>query len=379
MKTILHVIDTTGPGGAETVFVDLATRLPAPEYRHVVVLHGKGWVYEELQRRGVEPVLLDASGSFNISYLRSLIRLVRRENVDLLQGHLLGASIYCSMVGLLTRRPVVATFHGSVDIEPDERLKRLKFAVINAGAGRVVAVSEGLRDDLFSITSLRHDRMEVIYNGIRTQDFQRSASDSLRGEFGWSRDDFVVGSLGNVRPAKAYDVLLRAAALLETSERSVRFVVAGQPDRYGLYEELMALRERLGMESRVQFLGFVDDPADFLGSVDLFLSTSRSEGLPLSAIQAMATGLPLLATRCGGYEELVTDRVNGWLVDVDDPSAVAESILALAASPTRRAELGEEARRHVRATFDISAMLEAYDALYDELIVGSPRNPKRAR
>ena len=90
MKTILHVIDTTGPGGAETIFIDLASRLPADRYRPVVLIRGKGWVYEELQRRGIEPVMMDAKGSFNWRFLKNLVALIRREKIDLVQPHLLG-------------------------------------------------------------------------------------------------------------------------------------------------------------------------------------------------------------------------------------------------------------------------------------------------
>ena len=367
MKTILHTIDTTGPGGAETVFIDLATRLSPEKFRSIVVIRGKGWVYEELCRRGVEPVLLDSRGSFNWGYLTGLRKLIRREGVDLIQSHLLGASVYCSLAGLLTGTPVVATFHGSVDIGERERLKSLKFAAINTGTARIVAVSGGLRDDITRRTNLRADKTEIIYNGIPTAGFQRPRSNSLRQKYGWSENEFIIGSLGNIRPAKGYDILLRAAALLKSSETSIRFVIAGQPDKRGLYEELLNLRDELGLEERVQFLGFLEDPADFLSNLDLFLSSSISEGLPLAAIQAMAAQLPLLATRCGGYEELVSDRENGWLVEVGSPEAIAEAIEILLAAPEVRIELAEKARKHAISTFDISVMLNAYERIYDSL------------
>ena len=133
LKTILHVIDTTGPGGAETVFIDLATRLPKEKYRSLALIRGKGWVYEELCRRGLEPVLLDCKGSFNWRYLLQLRNLIRKEEVDLIQSHLLGSNVYCALAGLLTATPVVATFHGSVDIGERERFKGLKFGAIQAG------------------------------------------------------------------------------------------------------------------------------------------------------------------------------------------------------------------------------------------------------
>lgn len=367
MKTILHVIDTTGPGGAETVFIDLATRLPEDKYRSVVVIRGKGWVYEELCRRGLEPVLLDAKGSFNWRFLYRLYQLIHKERVDLIQSHLLGSNVYCSLAGLLTRTPVVATFHGSVDIGEQERFKRLKSGVINAGVRSIIAVTDSLRDDIVSRTRLDQHKIRVIYNGIDTAHFQRPRSSALREKYGWSDDDIIIGSLGNIRPAKGYDILLQAAALLNEKPGSYRFVIAGQ-GKGRLYEELLALRKQLGLEERVRFLGFIDDAAAFLAGLDLFLSTSISEGLPLSAIQAMVAKLPLIATRCGGYEGLVSDRENGWLVEVGNPRAIADAIEQVAGDPGLRARLAENAGQHALATFDIGIMLQAYEQLYEQLL-----------
>jgi len=366
MKTILHCIDTTGPGGAETVFIDLITRLPADKYRAVVVIRGKGWVYEELLRRGVVPVILDAKGSFNGSYLAALCSLIRREQVSLVQSHLLGSNVYCALAGLLTRTPVVTTFHGSVDIGERERFKWLKFAAINAGARCVVAVSEDLRIDILERTPLKADKTRVIYNGIDTSAFQRPRSDRLRQQFGWAEDEIIIGSLGNIRPAKGYDILLRAATLLEKTQYSCRFVIAGQ-GKGELYEGLLQLRKELCLEDRVQFLGFTDDAAEFLSNLDLFLSTSISEGLPLSAIQAMVAKVPLIATRCGGYEELITDRENGWLVAVSNPKAIADAIAEIAAAPGKQTSLAEQASKHAIETFDLSVMLARYETIYDAL------------
>jgi len=368
LKTILHCIDTTGPGGAETVFIDLASRLSKLKYRSLVVIRGKGWVWEELRRRGMEPILLDAKGSFNWRYLGQLRKLIRSEGVNLVQSHLLGSNVYCSLAGLLTGTPVVATFHGSVDIGDKERLKGPKFASINAGADVVIAVSKQLREVIIGRTSLNANKTRVIYNGIDTSMFSRPSSRTLRQKLGWPEDDVVIGSLGNIRPAKGYDILLRAAAVLhQSSSRSYRFVIAGQ-GKGELYEELLLLRDKLGLEERVKFLGFIDDAGDFLANIDLFLSSSISEGLPLSAIQAMAANLPLIATRCGGYEELIRDRENGVLVEVGDPAAIVDAIESLVADTRLQTTLGEQARGHAVETYDIKVMIKAYEDIYDWLL-----------
>ncbi|MGB7934502.1 MAG: glycosyltransferase family 4 protein [Gammaproteobacteria bacterium] len=366
MKTILHTIDTTGPGGAETVFIDLATRLPKEKYRSVVVIRGKGWVYEELCRRGVKPALMDAKGSFNWRYLLKLANLVRGEGVDLIQSHLLGSNVYCSLAGLLTRIPVVATFHGAVDIRENERLKVLKFGSINRGARNIIAVSDALRRDIIGRTPLKARKTSVIYNGIETADFQRPRSDALRRQYDWSEEDIIIGSLGNIRPAKGYDVLLRAAALLHDTPRGFRFVIAGQ-GKTGLYDDLLNLRDELGLQNTVQFVGFVNDPADFLSNLDMFLLSSISEGFSIATIQAMAAGLPSIVTRSGGPLEIISHGENGWMLDAGNPAAISEAILTLAADPVLSSRLAKSGREHVAKKFGMNAMLAAYEEIYDQL------------
>lgn len=368
MKTILHTIDTTGPGGAETVFIELLTRLPKDRFRCVVVIRGTGWVYEELLRRGIEPVLLPSRGSFNWRYLLRLAALLRRYRVDLVQSHLLGTNVYCALAGLLTRTPLVATFHGTVDIGERERFKALKFGAINRGATCIVAVSDSLRENIAGRTPLRTDRVRVIYNGIDVEDFNRPRSGELRRQFGWAQDELLVGCLGNIRSAKGYDVLLKAAAQLLQRGRKLRFVIAGQwlPGR--LYDDLLRLREELGLAQHVQFIGFHPDPAGFLASLDLFLLPSISEGFSLATIQAMAAGLPVVVTRSGGPEEIVRHGQTGWLIDAGDAGAMAEALGQLADDATLRASLAASGREHARNTFAVEAMIRAYADTYTEIL-----------
>jgi glycosyltransferase involved in cell wall biosynthesis len=372
MKTILHIIDTTGPGGAETVFIDLATRLPKEKYRAVIVIPGKGWVYDELCYRGFTPVLLEAKGSFNWRYLLALRKIIKSERVDLIQSHLLGSNVYCALAGLLTRKPVVTIFHGAVDVSETESFMALKFALINKGASRIVAVSENLGDEIAGRTPLNSNKMEVIYNGIDSAAFERKKSDDFRQQFAWGENDFIVGSLGNIRPAKAYDVLLQAAALLKNQTHTCRFVIAGQGESKGklshLYKELLNLRESLGLQDHVKFIGFVDDPADFLSKIDLFLLSSSSEGFSISTIQAMASSLPVIATRSGGPEEIVTHQEDGWLVEKDNPAAIAEAISILSENPESCEMLSGNAKQKVDSRFGLAAMLAAYQVLYSKLL-----------
>jgi len=363
MKAILHVIDTTGPGGAETVFIELADRLRTRGYRSVVLIRGPGWVHDELRRRQLEPIVIDAKGAFNWRFLRELIRIIRRERIDVIQSHLLGSNVYCALAGLLTRRPVIATFHGKVDVNPNERLRRLKFQLMNWGVRRFVAVSNSLSESIRDEGLLNPAKTEVIYNGIDISRYGRNRRGALQEKLGLATDAVLVGSLGNVRPAKGYDVLIRAVRPVIERFPKVHFVIAGD-----IKASLMAELERLMRAERVgdhvHFLGYSNNSADFLAQVDLFALSSLSEGFSISTIEALATGLPVIATRCGGPEEIVTEGVDALLVPPGDPAALASGLMTLLGDEAQARRLAEAGRAAVGGRFGMETMLGRYIELY---------------
>jgi glycosyltransferase involved in cell wall biosynthesis len=363
-KTILHVIDTTGPGGAETVFIDLADRLRQRGYRSVVCIRGPGWVCDQLRARGLTPYIVDAKGSFNWRFLRELLRIIRRENVDVIQSHLLGSNVYCAMAGLIARKPVIATFHGMVDVGPNERFRGAKLWLMNRGVRRFVAVSKNLRDAIEREGLLDASRCDIIYNGIDLARYGRTDSRELRQRLGLGDDAVLVGSLGNVRPAKAYDLLIRAARRVIDQRPEVHFVIAGDA-KNTLHKKLAALADELGVADHIHFIGFCDDSAGYLAQLDYFLLTSSSEGLSIATIEALATGLPAVVTRCGGPEEIVTPEQDALMVGID-ADAVAAGVLQLLSDGELAKRLGEQGVQTAQSRFGMDAMLRGYGGLYEK-------------
>ena len=128
----------------------------------------------------------------------------------------------------------------------------------------------------------------------------------------------------------------------------------------------------LHLEGTVHFCGFVEDSAAFLRGVDMFVLTSRTEGFSIATLEAMATGLPVVATRCGGPEEIVTDGVDGSLVPVGSPAAVADALLDYINDPARREQAGRRARQTVTDRFSVERVASAYERIYCELLDPKP-------
>jgi len=225
-KVILHLIDTTGPGGAETVFIQLADKIRDFGKHSIIVIRGSGWVEKELINRGLTPIIIPVKGSFAIGFLFKFIKLIKKNKVNIIQSHLLGSNVYAAIAGMLTRTPVVATYHGMVDVNPNERFKWLKHSVMKCGINSYVAVSQKLLDYIRELNLLDKKKTCVIYNGVDLKRYTTSKpvnlgtpdifeeTAPLRSSYNIPPDSILIGSLGNIRTAKAYDVLIDAGALL---------------------------------------------------------------------------------------------------------------------------------------------------------------------
>lgn len=361
--SILHVIDTTGPGGAETIFIQLADKLRAYGHNSIVVIRGKGWVYEELVRRNLAPIIVPCAGSFAFGYIWQLIKLIKKHKIQLIQSHLLGSNVYSAILGLIYRIPVVATYHGMVDISPNERFRQLKMWVMQRGISRYISVSSKLAEKIAEKKLLDTNKTQVIYNGIDTNLYSISTGNNLLSFPDLPASAIIIGSLGNIRPAKAYDNLINAAAHVLKKLPSAHFVIAGHT-KEPLTQTLKQQAQKLGINDRIHFLGYCADTINFLHKIDIFVLSSSSEGFSIATIEAMASNKPIIATRCGGPEEIIDDGENGLLVDTNNPHLLANAIINITEDKAMALNLSNNAQRKCLNTFSLNKMLDAYHNTY---------------
>ena len=366
MISILHVIDTGGPGGAETVFLNCATRLDASRFTCTAVIDNDNWLAQQLRARGQTPLIESAKGSFNLGYLRRIAAIARSVKADLICAHLYGSAIYASALGAFSGIPVVSVFHGGVDIASRDRFTSLKAALIRKGSRKVVFVSRSLREELARTLRIPAAQSVIIPNGIDTVRFSPGRDESIRAELHLPPDAVLVGAIGNVRPAKAYDNFLRAAHVLVNRSDRFYFAIAGQYSG-NLADELMALRRELKLEQRVFFLGLRSDVATVLHNLDIFALSSKSEGFSIACVEAMACGVPVVATRCGGPEEIL-DSESGVLVAPANPNELAEAIDRLAQEPQTARQLTYAARKRALEEFSLETMLARYEGLFEDVV-----------
>lgn len=378
MPNILHLINTAGPGGAETVFENIVRYLPADRWTSTTVVRNEGWLPDRLRAAGHEPVILGSRSRLDFSYYSMLRDVIRSRTIDLIHTHYFGPAITGSVLGLLCGIPAVSTLHGTGDLSPTESFRRLKLNVLRRGTDRVVFVSAPLRDFYVPLLGLEERSAVVIPNGVEPHFFETRRRGALRSEIGSRPDDFLLGSVGNLRPAKGYDVLLRAVAELRSELPSVRLVIAGDGEG-PLLDELLALRAELGLVEHVHFLGFRPDVQDVLADLDLFVVSSRTEGFSLAAVQAMAAGLPVVATKSGGPEMILEHGRTGILVDAGSAQALAGAIRDLHGKRSERQQLARAGRRHAAEQFTVEQQVRAYEQLYEDCLGAGTRGKTATR
>ena len=355
--TILHIIDTTGPGGAETIFTQLAADSKKRGFRSLALIRGPGWVQAELERLGIETIVRDCKGSLNVGFLKFLIQLLMREKVDIVQSHLLGSNVYASLAGFFTLTPVISTFHGFVDISAKEKFSALKFLSIRLGSKKVIAVTDQIKQMLNSNRWLNPKKITTIANGVDTDLFSvkknYTAIDS---------NAFRIGCLGNVRRAKNYPLALAVLKALREGGWNVELHIAGD-DTNALAAECKSLATQLDLSEHVVWHGFISDACSYLHSLDVFLLSSTSEGHPLALTQAMSCGLPIVVTPCG-VEHIIHHSVNGLVCASMEPQVVADNLKQLLESADLRKELGSNGALSARRLYSLNATMLAYQKEY---------------
>ncbi len=368
---ILHLIETTGPGGAETVLINIIHHLPRDRFASAAVATGPGWVYDNLTALDIPVEIIPLRQMNGLAFLGHLRKIIRKYHIDLLHAHLDDMNFYATLGGWLCGKPVVTTFHGLIGNWTEQKLKtRLKLAVVRHRACRIIAVSDFMRETLIDRWKMPPPRVHRIYNGVdfsvfETEDVHRG----IREEYGIPTDAPLVAAVGNIREPKGYEYLVRAAKIVREKIPESRFLIIGQGEG-ALLDQLNALITELDLTETVIVTGFREDIPQLLSQIDLFALTSLTEGLSIATIEAMAAGKAVVVTASGGPEEIVDDGVTGFLVPPADDQSLAERITQVLSDHQLRQTISEAGRQSVRQKFSIGHNVNEYIKVYRQCVTG---------
>jgi glycosyltransferase involved in cell wall biosynthesis len=347
---------------------DLVRRLPSQEFSVIVTAPADGPFFARFQSLGIEVVALP------LNQLRpwtvvAVARLVREREVQVIHSHGKGPGLYGRLVGWWTGVPAVHTYHGihyskylpglrQLYLWLERRLSRLGHALIH--------VSESQAREASRLALAEPSRSHVVVNGIDAKEVRALAERAplSRQALGLSAEARVLGCLTRFDDVKGLDILVEALRLLADRYPALALVLAGSGRREPDLRELAA---GAGLTGRVCFTGPMPDAPCLFPALDIYVSASRAEGLPLAILEAMACGLPVVATRVTGHVDVVVDGVTGFLTRPEDPEDLARRVARLLDDPALRERMGRAGVERVDAHFSLDTMVARLAALYRQV------------
>lgn len=369
---LLHLITELASGGAQSALLRLLAGLNRSRFCPVVacLYNGEGVVAQQIRALDIPVIDLGMTGKWRLDALGRLYWLLRREKPAILHTWMFHANLPGRLVGRLAGAPRIVTSRRNVEIGGANRDRLTRWTA--ALDDRVIAVCELARQAEIERAGAAPGKVVTIYNGVDPAAFAGGDPQTrarVRQQWGIGAETLLIGTVGRLHPQKGFGDLLTALAALRAEFPESRLLLVGDGELRAALEQQV---QQLGLQERVSFTGTRSDVPDLLCALDLFVLPSLWEGLPNVILEAMASGLPVVATAVGGTPELVVDKVTGLLVPPSAPAALAGALAELMRQPLLRQQLGAAGRQRVIQHFALEQTVRATVQLYEELLATAP-------
>ncbi|HBR21120.1 MAG TPA: glycosyltransferase family 1 protein [Nitrospiraceae bacterium] len=357
--TILHTESSTGWGGQENRTLQECIGLKKRGVRVIILCQPESRLNKRALAEGIEVRTCRMKKSYDILAISHILKLIRSENIDIISSHSGRDSLLAGIAGRLSRKKpiIVRTRHLALPIT-----SKFTYSLL---AHKVVTVSEYVKQYLIE-KDIASGKVAAIPTGIDTDKFNpERVNDSLRQELGLQKDVPVIGTIAILRRKKGHHIILDAMPLVLKEIPDAVFVFAGDgPQRDNILNKIKAS----GLSEKVFMLGLRKDIPEILKSIDIFALPTLQEALGTSFIEAMAMGKPVIGADVGGVSEVIKNGVNGYLVEPDNPLALAEAIIKMLKDREAARLMGTEGRKIVEKDYTVEKMCERMYAIYLSLI-----------
>jgi glycosyltransferase involved in cell wall biosynthesis len=358
---IVHGVLSLDVGGLERIVVSLAKYVVARgEAVTVVCVERPGALAPELESIGVKVVSLNKPPGRYASYIVTAEKVLRELQPRVLHTHQIGAAWYLAPAAKRLSVRVVHTEHGNPFARATSWLETMNLRHLMHRTAKSIdafaAVSPEIAKTITRFRTVPAAKVTVVPNGIAIVEPTRSR-DKIETSLSIPQGMFIIGSVSRLNEVKRQDILLRAVAKVTNAWV---ILVGDGPER----DSLERLAEELGIRSRVIFAGYQPQPADFLAAMDVFALTSRSEGFPVSLLEAWAARVPVIVSATGGLRSIVRDGETGWLVPVGDVDAFAAAFEKVRSNRNQSRELAAAGHRELLEHYTLDRMTERYESLY---------------
>ncbi|MSR65684.1 MAG: glycosyltransferase [Verrucomicrobiae bacterium] len=362
-RRVLHFITELEIGGAERLLVSILPRLDRTKFEpSVVYLHGDD-LRPELERAGIRVTRINSKGKFDVAAFSQCVQLLRDEKSDILHTHLIQADLLGFFAARRARVPaIISTKHNTNYFHSHALWLPRVDAFVNRRVTRIIAVSAAVKKHYIEQQQLPAEKIEVIRNGIDLGRF-RNAQPIDKTTLGLKPADKLVVCVASLKVKKGHSVLLQAWPHVVAKHRNACLALVGDGP---LRDELKRAASPLPFDGTVHFLGNRSDVPAILAAADVFVLPSLWEGFGIAVVEAMAAGVPVVASRVDGVCEIIRDRQDGVLVPPSEPDKLAQAIVELLSDGEWAKQLVDSAHKRAEE-FSIQATVERLQALYESV------------
>lgn len=356
---VMHLMLSLEIGGMENGVVNILRHIRKDIFKnYVCCLERIGALAERIKGCNVSINNMSKKPGFSLSLILKLAKLLRREKIDILHTHCWATLVYGFAAAKIARTPIV--IHGEHGIfNLDYTRRRKLYTMIINNIDQILTVSESLKTEIISTIKISNSNVRSIINGVDTDKFSPGDSETIKKKFGFQKTDIIIGSVGRLEKIKNYNALIKCIAMFD--EPSIKGLLIGDgPAR----SELEGLVKDLGIEDRFFFLGKRTDVNKGMLIFDVFVSSSLSEGLSNTILEAMASGIPVVATNVGGNPEIVYEGETGYLVNPNNLEAMKSALERLINDKKFSKSIGQKARELVVRECSLHKMVSEYEDVY---------------
>lgn len=364
---ILQISSATSFAGGERHVVDLTNALAARGHELYAALRANSPLASHLHIPSKNIKTLPLRNALDAQSAHQLSAILDQFRIDIVHAHL--ARDYSVAAYAVRRHPLTKLVVTRHVLFPLNRFHKRTLSY----ASRIVAVSSAVGRQLTSQRLVAPEKIVVIRNGIDVDNFINTKTMLERAQYLWTLgipdDCLLVGSIGELRALKRHDDFIKAAALVAAKVPSAHFVIAGVDTSTNkeVRQQLKTLVVAHGLKERMHFLGWLDDAAPLLGSMDVFVSASETESFGLAIAEAMASGTAVVSTATVGAAELIVEGETGLLVPIGEVEQMANAITSVLTDENKRRQFGVEGQRVVSEQFSLDRMVNELEGVYESL------------
>ncbi|MFC1514705.1 glycosyltransferase family 4 protein [Candidatus Omnitrophota bacterium] len=369
---ILYVIENIFFGGGESVFAQLINSLGKEGFQ-VWAACRSGGAFEQRVSGRAKIIPFDMRGALSLSKVAGLASIIRQNKIDLVHSQGGRADFFARIAAKLSGVPVVSTIAAPVEEYEVGRLRKAVYISLDRFSekfvSRFIVVSEALRRVLTEKHRIPEDKIVKVHNGIDAADYasRPEVIARLREEFGVKTGAKLIAVVGRLAQVKGIGYFIQAIKQMtaDDRQRNICALIVGDGPLRGELEDLV---ERLGLKDIVRFTGFRNDIKDILSALDILVLPSIREGQPMVVLEAMASGLVVVASRIEGIEEVIEDGVTGILAAAKSPAALAREIVGVLGDDEASERIRRQAKASVEERFDLEDMVAKHQDIYTQLL-----------